>query len=44
MQLEPGKVHKANCVELQKKKFIYSKEKKTFTQIPFPVSETIEFY
>jgi manganese-transporting P-type ATPase len=39
-----GKVNKANQIEIQKKKFIYSKDKKTFTQIPYPVDETIEYY
>jgi hypothetical protein len=39
-----GKVNKANQIEIQKKKFIYSKDKKTFTQIPYPISETIGYY
>jgi hypothetical protein len=39
-----GKVNKANQIEVQKKKFIYSKDKKTFTTIPYPISETIGYY
>jgi len=27
-----------------KKKFIFNKDKKTFTQIPYPTTETIEHY
>jgi len=37
-------VRKANCVDLNKKKFIFSEEKKTFTQFPYPVNETIKHY
>lgn len=44
VEFAPGKVNKANEIEVQKKKFIYSSEKKTFSQIPYPVNETIEFY
>ena len=44
VQLAAGKINKANQIELQKKKFIYSIDRKTFTQIPYPVKETIEFY
>ena len=44
MQIAPGKVRKANCVDLMKKRFIFSKEKKTFTQFPYPVNETIKHY
>ena len=44
VQLAPGKVNKASWVELQKKKFIFSSNKKTSTQIPYPVSETIQHY
>lgn len=44
VQLAPGKINKSNQVELQKKKFIFSQDKKTFTQIPYPVKDTIELY
>jgi len=44
MQIAPGKVRKANYVDLIKKKFIFSKEKKTFKQFPYPVNETIKHY
>jgi len=44
VQLAEGRINRSNQVELQKKKFIYNQERKTFTQIPYPVKETIEFY
>ena len=44
MEFQAGKVNKANQIEVQKKKFIYKKDKKTFTQIPYPIEETIEHY
>lgn len=42
--LDGGKVNKSNQVELQKKKFIFNTERKTFSQIPYPVTDTIDFY
>jgi cation-transporting ATPase 13A1 len=42
--LAPGKINKSNQVELQKKKFIFSTDKKIFTSIPYPIKESIEFY
>jgi cation-transporting ATPase 13A1 len=42
--LAEGKINKSNQVELQKKKFIYNQERKSFSQIPYVVKETIEFY
>ena len=42
--LASGKVNKANQIEIQKKKFIYSKDRKTFTVIPYPIDETIGYY
>ncbi len=44
VQLAEGKINKSNQVELQKKKFIYNQERKSFSQIPYLVKETIEFY
>ena len=44
MEISPGNVIIAHQVEVQKKKFSYSKDKKTFTQIPYPVDDAIEFY
>ena len=44
VELVPGKVSIAYQVEVQKKRFSYSLERKTFSQIPYPVQETIEFY
>jgi len=44
LQMGPGNVIVAHQIEVQKKKFSYSKEKKTFSQIPYPVDDTIEFY
>ena len=37
LETSPGKVNKANQVEVQKKRFSYSKDRKTFSQIPYPV-------
>ena len=39
-----GKVISAHQVEVQKKKFSYSKERKTFSQIPYPTDDAIECY
>lgn len=44
IEMTPGNVIVAHQVEVQKKKFSYSKDKKTFSQIPYPVDDTIEFY
>ena len=44
IEIAPDKVSKANHVEVQKKRFSYSKEKKTFTQIPYPDDKPIAFY
>lgn len=44
VELVPGKVSIAYQVEVQKKRFSYSLERKTFSQIPYPISDTIEFY
>jgi len=44
VELLKGKVNKSNQLEIQKKKFIYSKERKTFQQIPYPVQESIQYY
>ena len=40
----PGNVIVAHQVEVQKKKFSYNKERKSFSQIPYPVDDTIEDY
>ena len=37
-------MNKATQIEVLKKKFIFNKDRKTFTQIPYPVAETIEHY
>jgi hypothetical protein len=42
--LENQAVNKANQIEIQKKKFIYNKGKKTFTVIPYPIDESIGYY
>jgi cation-transporting ATPase 13A1 len=39
-----GKVNKATQIEIMKKTFIFKKDKKTFSPIPYPVTETIEHY
>jgi hypothetical protein len=44
LETSPGKVNKANQVEVQKKRFSFSKDRKTFSQIPYPVSQSIESY
>ena len=44
VQMQKDKVNNTNCIELQKKKFIYTAQKKTFSQIPYPVDYTIEEY
>ena len=44
MELTPGNVIVAHQVEVQKKKFSYNKERKTFSQIPYPVQDSIECY
>lgn len=44
VQLVPGKINKSNQVELQKKKFIFSTDKKMFQSIPYPIKDTISFY
>lgn len=44
MEMTPGNVIVAHQVEVQKKKFSYSKERKTFSQIPYPVEDSIECY
>ena len=37
-------MNKATQIEILKKKFIFNKDRKTFTQIPYPTTETIEYY
>ena len=44
MEFQKGKVNKATQIEVLKKKFIFNKDRKTFTQIPYPVAESIEHY
>ena len=44
MEVTPGKFVRAHQVEVHKKKFSYSKEKKIFSQIPYPVDDSIEYY
>ena len=44
LQLEGGKVIVAHQVEVQKKKFSFSKERKTFSIIPYPVDNALEHY
>ena len=44
VEMAKGNVVVAYQVEVQKKKFSYSKDKKTFSQIPYPVDDSIEFY
>lgn len=44
MELTAGNVIVAHQVEGQKKKFSYSKERKTFSRIPYPIDDTINFY
>ena len=44
IEFQKGKVSKATQIEVLKKKFIFNKDKKTFTQLPYPVSDTIEYY
>ena len=44
VQTSPGNYIVAHQVEVQKKKFNYSSNKKTFTQIPYPIDDCIEFY
>ena len=39
-----GNVIVAHQVEVQKKKFSYSKERKTFSSIPYPIDDTLEYY
>ena len=44
IEMTPGNVIIAHQVEVQKKKFSYSKDRKTFSQIPYPVDDSIEYY
>ena len=44
VEFAPGKVNKSYQIDIQKKKFSFNMIEKTFSQIPYPVSETIEFY
>jgi hypothetical protein len=37
-------VNKTYQIEVSKKRLLFNSEKKTFTHIPFPIRETIEFY
>ena len=44
IEMTPQNVIVAHQVEVQKKRFSYSRDKKTFSQIPYPVDDTLEFY
>ena len=44
IEVLPGKLVRDHQVEVHKKKFSYSADKKTFAQIPYPVDDPISFY
>ena len=44
MATSSGVVNKVYQVEFNKKRLLYTPEKKTFAPIPFPINDTIEFY
>lgn len=44
LEVSAGNFVRAYQVEVQKKKFSYSNDKKTFSQIPYPTDDCIEFY
>ena len=44
IEFQKGKVSKATQIEVLKKKFIFNKDRKTFTQLPYPISDTLEYY
>ena len=39
-----GQINKAYQIEFNKKRLLYNAEKKTFSPIPFPIHQSIEFY
>ena len=44
IEVLPGKLVRDHQVEVHKKKFSYSADRKTFAQIPYPVDDPISFY